>query len=199
MARKMMHLVAADPSMARKVQRKLNEAGFGCKIHRSVEVAANGAGSRLILVEDKHDLVEAMFAAMHEFGRFHCIVAFAAECSAHRVIDVSRLGATDYLQVPIDTDVMRARLELALELGILQANDQTEAALAQKLVAKLSPREREVLDRFIPGRSNREVAKMLDISHRTVEIHKGHIKKKFAVERFSAAVRIGSMAAGFGD
>lgn len=196
MAKRMIHLVAADPSIARKVQRKLNEAGFGCKIHRSVEAAANSAAPGLVLVEDQGDLVETMFAAMREFARFHCIVAFAAQCCAHRVIDVTRLGATDYLQVPIDVDLMRARLQLAIDLGILQAKEQTETALAQKLVAKLSPREREVLDQFIPGRTNREVAKILKISHRTVEIHKGHITKKFAVKRFSAAVRIGLQAIG---
>jgi DNA-binding CsgD family transcriptional regulator len=54
--------------------------------------------------------------------------------------------------------------------------------------SRLTPREREVLQLLVAGRSNREIAEALFISHRTATTHVTNILAKFAVETRAAAV-----------
>ena len=57
-----------------------------------------------------------------------------------------------------------------------------------KHVRRLTTREREVLRLLIEGRSNREIAESLFISHRTATTHVAHILAKFGVETRASAV-----------
>ena len=63
------------------------------------------------------------------------------------------------------------------------------------LLAKLSPRESEVLDRLASGATNREIADELSISVKTVDTHRGHLLKKLRLRNNSDltrfAIRVG--------
>jgi two-component system response regulator FixJ len=58
----------------------------------------------------------------------------------------------------------------------------------------LTPREREVLEQLVIGRSNKMIARELSISPRTVEIHRARVMEKIGAESLSQLVRIALMA-----
>ena len=66
---------------------------------------------------------------------------------------------------------------------------------AERLRARLTPREREVMDLVVTGRHNREVAEALGISTRTVEVHKARLMAKLGVDNVPGLVRL-SLSAG---
>ena len=66
---------------------------------------------------------------------------------------------------------------------------------AAERVAGLSPRERQVLDALVAGRSNKQIAYHLGISPRTVEIHRARVMDKMDARSLSALVRM-ALAAG---
>ncbi|MFX8708164.1 LuxR C-terminal-related transcriptional regulator, partial [Acinetobacter baumannii] len=66
---------------------------------------------------------------------------------------------------------------------------QAAAAAARARLATLSPRERQVLDLLVLGRPNKVIAFELDISPRTVEIHRAHLMEKMEARSLSDLVR----------
>ena len=68
--------------------------------------------------------------------------------------------------------------------------------LFKRLLSRLTPREREVMDLVVHGRHNREIAEALGISARTVEVHKARMMTKLEVDGVPDLVRLSLLGAG---
>jgi RNA polymerase sigma factor (sigma-70 family) len=101
-----------------------------------------------------------------------------------------KAGAIDFLEKPIDRDQLLAAVRDAFGKESDRVRRAGRAAEISRQLARLTAREREVLDRVIAGRHNREIAKDLDISVRTVEVHKARVMSKLGVERVADLVRV---------
>lgn len=89
-----------------------------------------------------------------------------------------KAGAVDFLTKPVTGEALMRSVEAALaESDRLQALAETNQAANSRLAA-LTGREREVMILAVEGHANKEIARRLGISHRTVEIHKGRIMQK---------------------
>ncbi len=67
---------------------------------------------------------------------------------------------------------------------------------AKEVVASLTPREHEVLKGMVDGLRNKQIAYYMDISIRTVELHRVHVMEKLAAKSLSDVLKI-AIAAGF--
>ena len=74
------------------------------------------------------------------------------------------------------------------------AGSPAAAAQWARLLAALTPREQEVMDLVVAGRHNREIAALLHISARTVEVHKARIMQKLQVASIPDLVRLSLVA-----
>jgi FixJ family two-component response regulator len=57
-------------------------------------------------------------------------------------------------------------------------------------VAELGPREREVLDRVVNGRLNKQIAAELGVSEKTIKVHRARVMRKFGVRTIADLVRL---------
>ena len=80
-------------------------------------------------------------------------------------------------------------------LDVLNA-ERTQQEETQSRLLTLTPRERQVFDALIEGRSNKEIAQALDISPRTVEIFRAKVMTKMQAGSLSVLVRMGLRALG---
>lgn len=89
-----------------------------------------------------------------------------------------KAGAADFLTKPITAEALLASVRVALEQGRrLSAEAEANHSAASSLT-RLTEREREVMALAILGNTNKEIARHLGISHRTVEIHKARLMHK---------------------
>ena len=110
-------------------------------------------------------------------------------------IQAMKAGAVDFLVKPFDNDAILAAVAVALKLANnLQAHSAGVNAALQYL-ALLTPREREIFTLMVTGRSNKLIGHELNISIRTVEVHRGHIFRKMNTHSLSHLVRISLKAA----
>jgi RNA polymerase sigma factor (sigma-70 family) len=111
-------------------------------------------------------------------------------------VEAMRAGATDFLEKPFDNAVLVQRVRQAMHLG-----DQRRAGAMHKLaieqrIATLSPREREVMDLVVEGMSTRQIAAHLNLSGRTVEVHRARIMEKMEANTLADLVRSALTAKG---
>jgi two-component system response regulator FixJ len=106
-------------------------------------------------------------------------------------------GAIDFLEKPFEKATLLAAIEDAF--GRIAASDEAsaKAAEAEVILAGLTPRERDVLEGLARGLPNKTIAYDLDISPRTVEVHRANLMTKLGVRSLSDALRI-AFAAGMG-
>jgi two-component system response regulator FixJ len=109
-------------------------------------------------------------------------------------VQAMKAGAVDFLEKPFGEDVLLASLERAF--GLLK--DRTEKAdrrrAAQDRIDQLSSRENEVLRGLMGGLSNKLLARRLDISLRTVEMHRANMMDRLAVGSLAEALTLAVQA-----
>ena len=109
-----------------------------------------------------------------------------------------RAGAIDFMQKPFDEDVLLERIHEAIQHD--QANRAAEMRRlnADNRLMSLTPREREVMLLVAAGKSNKEIAAELRLSHRTVEIHRARVMEKSGAESLPDLIELVT-ASGIGD
>jgi two-component system response regulator FixJ len=109
-------------------------------------------------------------------------------------VQAMKLGAHDFIEKPFDTTELMTSIRGALRRTASSAAVAADPEVGQRL-RRLTPREREVLDQLVIGRSNKAIARELAISPRTVEIHRARVMEKMRAESLSQLVRM-AFAAG---
>ncbi len=105
-------------------------------------------------------------------------------------IDAIRSGALDFIEKPFDPTNVVARVRGAIDTWANLNRD--DSILARKFPGRerLTPRERDVLERIARGASNKEAGRELGISPRTVEVHRARIMEKLNAKNAADLMRI---------
>ena len=106
-----------------------------------------------------------------------------------------KAGAIDFIEKPFDGEMMLASIRRALSYSTETKSKAELAKQAVERMAALTARERDVLEQLVAGRANKVIAYELDISPRTVEIHRAHVMQKLQAQSLSELIRL-ALAAG---
>ncbi|TMJ20875.1 MAG: response regulator transcription factor [Alphaproteobacteria bacterium] len=116
-------------------------------------------------------------------------VVVSGQADVSSAVAALRLGVVDFLEKPYSEDELLAAIERCFE----RVEGDETIKLGQARIAALSPREREALEGVIRGESSKQVAKRLNLSPRTVEMHRARMMRKLGVR--SATDALGMAAA----
>ncbi len=101
-----------------------------------------------------------------------------------------KAGAIDVLEKPFSDDLLLERVHQALERDAATRTEQAEREKVAKRMARLTPREREVMGAIVQGKLNKVIAADLGLSTRTVEIHRARIMEKMEARSVSTLTRM---------
>lgn len=102
------------------------------------------------------------------------VIFLSGSADIRSVVRAMENGAVGFFEKPVDPEVLYFSIEKALDIcEALQEKMEIRA-----LLANLSRWEREVLELLSQGKRNQEVGEILDLSTRTVEVHRSHISRK---------------------
>lgn len=105
-------------------------------------------------------------------------------------VDAMKEGAVDFIQKPYREEALLEKIEAALEQDREQRKSLDEKQEIIRRVKSLTPREREIMDRMIAGQANKVIAIELEISQRTVEIHRSRVMHKMGTHSLAHLVRM---------
>lgn len=101
-----------------------------------------------------------------------------------------RAFAVDFLEKPLDHRKLLAAIADAFSRQRTRLVAEMNRSDIERLLARLTPREREVMARVVAGQHNRDIAAELGISARTVEVHKARMMDKLGVNNVADLVRL---------
>ena len=114
--------------------------------------------------------------------------------TGHGSVDLCRRafkgGAAEFLEKPVDDDVFIDTVQKAVRQHIASREHTTVCDQVRQRLDTLSGREREVLERIVDGRSNKEIARELALSPRTVETYRANVFAKLEVDSLARLIRL---------
>jgi two-component system, LuxR family, response regulator FixJ len=200
---KLVHIVDDEDSIRRSLDFLLRAAGYRTERWEDGESFLKGADRATpacVLLDVRMPGLDGLQvqAEMALRGYNLPVIVLTGHGDIATAVRAMRGGAIDFLEKPFN----REGLLQSLEIGFDQLADCEGARRredwAKTAVAKLTPREAEVLEGLACGYPNKTIAYDLGISSRTVEVHRANVMIKFEVNNFADALRV-AFAAGMGS
>jgi two-component system response regulator FixJ len=99
-------------------------------------------------------------------------------------------GAADFIQKPFRDQDLLDRINKAIEQDASNRSQLLETRDIEERLSNLTPREKEVLELIVDGRPNKVIAADLEVSQRTVEIHRARVMDKMRASSLAHLVRM---------
>ncbi|MHA1559424.1 MAG: response regulator FixJ [Alphaproteobacteria bacterium] len=109
-------------------------------------------------------------------------------------VEAMKLGAADFLEKPFDDDALLATVRRAIDRRSENDVSSAERSEVSARIARLSPREKDVLIGLVSGKQNKAIANDLKISPRTVEVYRANLMMKMQAPNLSLLVRMALVA-----
>lgn len=132
------------------------------------------------------DLQEAMAAK----GIRLPIVFISGHGDIPMAVRAVRAGAVDFLEKPFSDQTLLDRVQKSIELDRRWRREARDRDVVRSRMAQLTPRELEVMECLVAGKVNKIIARELDLSTRTVEIHRARVLQKMEADNVSQLVRL---------
>ena len=202
MSEKLIHIIDDEAAIRRSAGFMLKTSGYavetwesGAAFLKEVRHVEHGC----ILLDVRMPEIDglAVQQVLAERGVTMPIVIMTGHGDVLIAVRAMKAGAVDFLEKPFEKAALIRSIEDSFERIASVHSAAARASEAEVILGALTTREREVLDGLAKGLPNKSIAYDLDISPRTVEVHRANLMVKLAVRSLSDALRL-AFAAGMG-
>jgi len=154
------------------------------KFHQTTAPNPNQAGCILLDVRMPGQSGLALFETLLTNGLAKAwpVIFLTGHADVPTAVDSVKRGAFDFCEKPFSDNALVDRIEQALALSSQRLASQVMSADVASRLAELTDRERDVLRLVVEGLPNKLIADQLDISVRTVEVHRSRVFEKMSVK-----------------
>ena len=135
--------------------------------------------------------------ALRQRGVAYPVVVMTGHGDVSVAVQAMKAGAVDFIEKPFEKSLLLEAIEEGLALLRQASGNLSRREEAKARLRALTPRELDVLRGLVRGHPNKTIAYDLEISPRTVEVHRANLMQKLEVASLSEALRI-AFAAGIG-
>lgn len=195
------HIVDDEEPVRKSLAFLLTVSGFTVRLHESAtaflataETIRNGCLITDLRMPDMSG-VELLQRLRHLPTRIPAIV-ITGHGDVPMAVEAMKAGALDFIEKPFEDETLIQAIKRAADEIARTAQGKDIASINARF-ASLSEREKEVLSGVVAGLANKTIAFDLDISPRTVEVHRANVMAKMDARSLPELVRM-AMAGGFG-
>jgi len=124
------------------------------------------------------------------------VIVVAGHGDVPAAVRALKLGAVDFIEKPCNDHLLIQKINHAIDLDRRNRLQRSRRESISRAYESLTGRERGVLELLVGGQSNKEIARILQLSPKTVERHRANIMRKLEVGSFAGLVRDFSAPAG---
>jgi two-component system, LuxR family, response regulator FixJ len=201
--KRIVHVVDDDEAVRRAVAMLLKSAGMPAETHATGRaflqafLTLDETNIRCVLTDIRMPEVSGLdlLHSLKTRGFRQPVIVMTAHGEVSTAVQAMKMGAADFIEKPFDGKALLTLIEATRSVSAETAagiDPAPDSAVAR--VAALSPREREVLNLLMEGKSTKIVARELAISPRTVEIHRARLMTRLEVSSLAEAVRLAVLA-----
>jgi len=196
------HIVDDEEAVRKSLAFLLTMSGFAVKMHESATdfLAAASSIRNGVLVTDLRmpdmtgvELLRNLVSASASLPA----VVITGHGDVPMAVEAMKAGATDFIEKPFEDVVLIEAIQRAAEQLVDKPLEFDDVVSIQARLGRLSDRERQVLSGVVAGLPNKSIAYDLNISPRTVEVHRASVMAKMQATSLPQLVRM-ALAADFG-
>jgi FixJ family two-component response regulator len=136
----------------------------------------------------------ALQEALAERGIERPIVFLTGKGDIPTSVRAMKAGAVDFLTKPVDHEAILAAIERAAAQDAETRLRIADLSAIEARLARLTPREREVLSHVVAGRLNKQIAHDLGTVEKTIKVHRGRMMEKLEVRSVAELMRFAARA-----
>ncbi len=203
------HIVDDDASFRKATERHLRQAGYQVATYASaqhlLDCLPSESVSGCILLDVRLPGLSGprLQSLLSELGSTLPIVFLSGYPDIPITVQAIKAGADDFLTKPVSSGELLQAVERAIAQHEMTRGLKGKLDVVRAHVAALTPREREVFELVIRGATNKQVARALGCTERTIKAHRHKVMEKMQVrslaELVSLAERIGVLASATGQ
>ena len=202
MTDKIVHLIDDDEAIRRSAGFMLKTSGYQVKAYASgVELLKEKElDPGCVLLDVRMPEMDGLQVqqALKDRGIDYPVIVMTGHGDVTVAVQAMKAGAVDFIEKPFEKAVLIEAIEEGFSRIEHADRSRVRAEEARVRLQVLTPRERDVLEGLVRGHPNKTIAYDLDISPRTVEIHRANLMSKLGVASLSEALRV-AFAAGLGE
>jgi RNA polymerase sigma factor (sigma-70 family) len=196
----LVHIVDDDVSFRTAIERRLKKAGYEVATHPSAQHLLDSlpSGNELscILLDVRIPGLSGpeLQGRLSEIGSILPIVFLTGYADVQTTVRAIKAGAEDVLTKPVSSEELLGAIERALAHHEVMRGQRSQLDVVRAHIAKLTPREREVFELVIRGRTNKQVANVLGATERTIKAHRHRVMEKLQVQSLAELVSLAERA-----
>jgi RNA polymerase sigma factor (sigma-70 family) len=196
----LVHIVDDDASFRTAIERRLKKAGYEVTTYPSaqdlLDRLPNKSELGCILLDVRIPGLSGpeLQGRLSEIGSILPIVFLTGYADVQTTVRAIKAGAEDVLTKPVSSEELLAAVERALAHHEVMRGQRTQLDAVRAHIAKLTPREREVFELVIRGKTNKQVANVLGATERTIKAHRHRVMEKLQVQSLAELVSLAERA-----
>ena len=199
------HIVDDDASFRTAMERRLKHAGYevatyASGLHFLLNLPAESTPSCILLDVRIPGLSgPELQTRLSELGSSLPIIFLTGVPDIRTTVQTVKAGADDFLTKPVASDDLFRAIEKALahHQKLRDLTDKLDSVRAR--LGRLTPREREVFDLVVRGNINKQVARALGCTARTVKAHRHRVMEKMQAQSLAELVSVAERVGLLGD
>lgn len=191
----MVYIVGADPALRETLQHLLQTVGLEMLACADVEAflavyRPDWPGCLLCSVPLSEHGDPGVQQCLLEQGIDIPVIVIAGHASVAMAVTALQRGALDFIETPFNDQMLLDSVYHALTVDVGQRRVRTQHQNLLRRLDTLTAREQDVLRWVVEGLSNREIAETLNLSRKTVEIHRAQVMRKMEADTLSQLIRM---------
>lgn len=190
------HVVDDDPGLRRSLRFLLDSVGWAVLLHASAEefldVVAIPAQPSCLLLDIRMPSMSGLELqqVLRERGIALPILFMTGHADVSMAVQAMKSGAIDFIEKPFNDQKVLDAVAAAIRQSAEALDEMARRQVALDMLARFSPREREVALQVAQGQPNKQIASNLNISEKTVHIHRQHVMEKAGVSSAAELARL---------
>lgn len=188
-------IVDDDPAIRQAMEFLMRSVDMKCQIYRSADEffsAGDATGSGCLVLDIRMPGMSGLELQerLRERGSSLPIIFITGHADVPMAVDAMQKGAFDFIQKPFRDQDLLERIAAAMKAERAKRAEHERKSDVVDRLARLTPREREVMNLVVSGKPNKVVAYELGVSQRTVEIHRARVMDKMGARSLADLVRM---------